>query len=83
MSKYYQSVSDKQFILSGVNITYGVKEGQMCFLFKDVIEIRKKLFKNREEWMSYVSADYDHDVLEEETREKINLYLKERDKKER
>ena len=27
MSKYYQSVSDKQFILSGVSITYGVKEG--------------------------------------------------------
>ena len=26
MSKYYQSVSDKQFILSGVSITYGVKE---------------------------------------------------------
>ena len=38
----------------------------MCFLFKDVIEIRKKLFKNREEWMSYVSADYDPDVLEKE-----------------
>ena len=27
MSKYYQSVSDKQFNLSGVSITYGVKEG--------------------------------------------------------
>ena len=26
MSKYYQSVSDKQFNLSGVSITYGVKE---------------------------------------------------------
>ena len=26
MSKYYQSISDKQFILSGVSITYGVKE---------------------------------------------------------
>ena len=32
--------------------------------------------------MSYVSADYDPDVLEKETREKINQYLKERDKKE-
>ena len=53
----------------------------MCFLFKDVIEIGKKLFKNREEWMSYVSADYDPDVLEKETREKINQYLKERYKK--
>ena len=31
--------------------------------------------------MSYVSADYDPDVLEKETREKINQYLKERDKK--
>ena len=27
ISKYYQSISDKQFILSGVSITYGVKEG--------------------------------------------------------
>ena len=27
ISKYYQSVSDKQFNLSGVSITYGVKEG--------------------------------------------------------
>ena len=27
MSEYYQSISDKQFILSGVSITYGVKEG--------------------------------------------------------
>ena len=26
MSKYYKSISDKQFILSGVSITYGVKE---------------------------------------------------------
>ena len=26
MSKYYQSVSDKEFNLSGVGITYGVKE---------------------------------------------------------
>ena len=26
MSKYYQSVSDKQFSLSGVSITYDVKE---------------------------------------------------------
>ena len=55
----------------------------MCFLFKDVIEIRKKLFKNREERMSYVSVDYDPDVLEKETREKINQYLKERDEKRR
>ena len=27
MSKYYQSISDKQFNLSGVSIAYGVKEG--------------------------------------------------------
>lgn len=26
MSKYYQNVSDKEFTLSGVSITYGVKE---------------------------------------------------------
>ena len=26
MSKYYQSVSDKEFNLSGISITYGVKE---------------------------------------------------------
>ena len=27
ISKYYQSVSDKEFTLSGVSITYGVKDG--------------------------------------------------------
>lgn len=27
MSKYYQIVSDRVFVLSGVSITYGVKEG--------------------------------------------------------
>ena len=55
----------------------------MCFLFKDVIEIRKKLLKNREKGISYVSTDCDTNVLEKETREKINQYLKERDEKRR
>ena len=53
----------------------------MCFLFKDVIEIRKKLLKNREKGILYVSTDCDPNVLEKETREKINQYLKERDEK--
>ena len=55
----------------------------MCFLFKDVIELRKKLLKNREKGISYVSTDCDPNVLEKETREKINQYLKERDEKRR
>ena len=51
----------------------------MCFLFKEVIEIRKKLLKNREKGISYVSTDCDPNVLEKETmrrRKDIHFPLK-------
>ena len=54
----------------------------MCFLFKDVVEVRRKLFENRENGRKYVTSDCDPDKLELETRLNIAEYLKQRQIKE-
>lgn len=52
----------------------------MCFLFKDVVEIRKKVLKNVEKGITYVSEDCDPDLLAKETKERVKQHLKDREK---
>ena len=52
----------------------------MCFLFKDIMGVRKKLLKNREKGVSYVSKDCDSDLLVKETMERVKQHLKDREK---
>ena len=53
---------------------------RMCFLFKDVIEFRRKLLESRENGYEYVSPDCDPEKLELETRKQIINYLKQKEK---
>ena len=52
----------------------------MCFLFKDIMEVRKKLLKNRERGITYVSKDCDGELLAKETIERVRQHLKDREK---
>ncbi len=52
----------------------------MCFLFKDIMEVRKKLLKNRERGITYVSKDCDYELLAKETVERVRQHLKDREK---
>ena len=52
----------------------------MCFLFKDVIEFRRKLLESRENGYEYVSPYCDPEKLELETRKQIINYLKQKEK---
>ena len=52
----------------------------MCFLFKDVIEIRKKLLENeKKNGTGYVGKGDDPDKLAFDTRTQIKEYLKQRE----
>ncbi len=51
----------------------------MCFLFKDVIEIRKKLLENEKNGTGYVGKGDDPDKLAFDTRTQIKEYLKQRE----
>ena len=52
----------------------------MCFLFKDIMEVRKKLLKNRERGITYVSKDCDGELLAKEVIERVRQHLKDREK---
>lgn len=51
----------------------------MCFLFKDIMEVRKKLLENEKNGISYVGKGDDPDKLAFDTRTQIKEYLKQRE----
>ena len=52
----------------------------MCFLFKDIVFVWKKLLKNRERGITYVTKDCDYELLAKETIERVRQHLKDREK---